>query len=510
MRRALLFLLIFFSISFVAASQTEIHTAIEIEVLSDGTYDTFMTYSFDFDYWGTKGWSFTLGSDLENLHFSDDSGDIRIKSSEVEDAWTRHTVDFNYKGGGGFKNVYINTSGNSLNDVNGLLKTFSFLAGSFEQSSADETLQLTLKLPENYLFLSTAELSNNDLLDNREFALNYSLVPSFYDFLLIEKEDLVNFEEKTIDNKKILIEKDERLLGIIDKVFESKDLIVDYPLGKRDLIVFSVVDNASVLSNTVDVWALCYPNNYILLDRSLVDFGSEEEMISVLLHELTHYAESYHSDYFLFPGWLTESIAVYTEIKYIERNFPEFGGHIPTNLDFYNRKPTEELLMRWYDSEDFISAEYNYTFNGAELYSLFGFPANNLVLNKGEAALLELLRDSRSNIQKLNWPYISEAGLESVIFDSYSDIFGVQRGNVKEEFLFPNRILLDFSEDEFLDSMEERTIGVLSAEKLVEFNNYGTSPLEDSESYILWIIGGIIILMIIAGTILIKVMKRGN
>jgi len=245
-------------------------------------------------------------------------------------------------------------------------------------------------------------------------------------------------------------------------------LISNWP-DREDRIIISIA-KLEKLTN-----GFYTPDNFISVDSGLMKDGSKEEITSLLLHELTHYAEGYSSGGNRYALWLSEGIAAYSEIEYIERKFPDFGGSIPTSIEgVYNKLPTKEEIIEFYLEGEEIYELDNYEKGRYVLYPIYGFVINNYIKSMSKEkfvlAIDEIKKDSLKKLE-LKGFVLDEDGNEIAL--KYLTEEGGKIGERK--LFFPNEELFNQSQDRFFREMSPLIREEIPSEKIIEYQKVNKS-----------------------------------
>jgi hypothetical protein len=488
--------------------RTMVNTTINITINEDLTYDVAFDHKIHTLFWNWLGWSWRMSDDLKRVTIEDEIGDIPIKNADKNESYNIYYFNTNYKAfQDKYRSLIIRSRRNEMTKLDDKMYLLAFETDNFKSSFCDNPTIINIKLPSSLKFM-TANRYNKDIVAMRGNEISFYLLnpePSL-NFLFIKTDSIKNFKEINADNKTFLVEDNERLLKGVFDALENRDLILDYPAGKKDLIVIGSSNISSLYNKTVDIWGMALTNNLILIDDSLLKTGSDEEVTSVLIHELTHYSENSYFGWFLYPEWLTEGAAVYSEIKYIKKKFPDFGGSIPTNLDFYQRMPIQKNIEKWYTKDkDFFITNINETYMADELYSLYGFPLNYYSETYGEDTLKESLKEIRDKkiVEERRIAYIDYGYFENLTVKYFMK--NSNQENNRENFFFPKKQLFLSDQAKFFEEMKPFIAQPISAEKLGEL--LGTQDKSGEEKSIFGVIILIISIVAVATIAVVLIVK---
>ncbi len=476
-------------------TKTSFDTSIELNVLNEENFQVGITTLMDTSFWSPEDWTIILGNNLKNVKVSNEKGNINIKETKEEGDWISYIFNAGFTSSSGFKPIYINSTG-TLKKINDNLYLLYLPVGTYWSESADENIKINIKVPSSLEFLTAEGYNKKDFVSNgASITLNYKNKDS-YNILFMKKEASNQFTSIQDDNKEYFVENNEKLIKGVNELIINKDLVTDYPYGKKDFIVISISNTSSLDKNNIDVWGLCYQNNLILADNSLIRDGSKEELTSVLIHEFTHYSKNSYFSKFIYPNWLTEGLAVYSEIKYIAKTFPDFGGNIPSNLNLYSRQPDLQTLNLWYEKDkDFFTEDYLETFTNQELYPLYGFPINYYAKTYGENNLKSVLASIKQKKQneENKFGYLKDSQLRDIVLNAFSTF---SNNLSRTGLFFPSKNVWNSDKNQFEKEMNSFIVQSISAEDMVKVNKYQTNQ-KSSFPRIYWILGLILLLIII-------------
>ncbi|HLC53584.1 MAG TPA: hypothetical protein VJK03_03490 [Candidatus Nanoarchaeia archaeon] len=451
-------------------AKESLNDTIVIKINQDYTFDVNITRTFNVNsVYGYMNWTEYFG-ELNEVLISDEKGPVKINYVIDRNGHKAYSYDLNYQYMQGNHKVFIYSKENKMQKVNEDLWLITLPIESFGMNLIDDNKKLIVHDTGSELtFFSIGDVQPDfEIYQKREF--NYK---NFYGDLYILMVDLDFFDKYVLiqdGKKKFYLQNDSRILEQFNDVLYRQNPIFLYNKWNEGVGIISLGDANNLKNNTFDVWGLAYRNGLIVIDNELAGKSSDAELKSILIHELAHLSKFFVYPSTQYPEWLEEGIAVYSEVNYIDREFPNFGGHIPSSLALYNQKPEKELLEKWYTKgKSFSASDLNITFSPGELYSLYGFVINYYSKKYSEEKLRENLDKFYSGESSIieQEGYISEEKINTLVVNSF--------GLSIDEISFPEKALLESNRQDFYEKMDNFTSKRVSAEKLNEFNKWDNS-----------------------------------
>jgi len=415
----------------------------------------FIKRAINTDYWSNENWTLTLGRELTKPVIYD-TKPIKIKEEKESDNSISYVFDSHYAESSGEQPLYANSTGNLIEKINEYLEQINLPIGIFRSNQSNESVVITIHVPESLVFLSSLEEDKTDFKPEDKLKFLYYNPRGYFSFIFLKKEHEDKFIELEKDNKVFFIQNESLLVSSVKEALRNEDVIFNYPAEKKDFITIGLGNTTRLNRENVDAAGLYLPNDVILIDKSFYEkffneslWSTNESLVTVLIHELTHYSSYYEYTTKVYPKWLEEGLAVYSEIKYAEKNIPEALKNSPAYASLHSTKPSIELLERWYENNESFE-EVSYEFSGPELYSIYGFIVNYYANAYGETNLkfaLNYLRDKEANENREE----EAENLESLAEFSLS-LFSGNNVN-KEELFFPKKELFLQNRTMFIEEM---------------------------------------------------------
>jgi len=448
---------------------TTIETTVDVEIKEDLSFDLMITRNIDTNSWSNMDWEMNLGSELKNVKISDEKGDINLKKTENVVGYKIYTFDTHYTAAEGMQPIYVSSLDNNLIRINNDIYQLKIPMGVFKSEISDENVEIIITLPSSLSFLSS---TGYDKKDGMKFSYNNPYSIFLFSFIK-EKDSYIEIKD---DNK--IFFADKRVEANLREALRNKNLILNYPSGKNDFIVVGVSNTPDLDKKNVDVWGLYSADNLILIDDSLLNKDSND-VVSILLHELTHYANYFTFNKPTYPTWLEEGLGVYTEIKYD-------GG---------SRKPKIDVLEKWYGLGSSFSTV---SLSKEELFPLYGFPVNYYSSVYGENILKSALNEigNKKKAKEDFYGTVSDRELEIITSETLAAFAGVD----ESELFFPKKDI--FLEDSGrFENVMKAFIADSSVEVVLIENNLekDDAPSKDDSSFGT----GTIIMMAVAGLAII-------
>ena len=390
-----LFLTAIYSIN---AYETITNTTMNITIRDSLKYDLYVTRNVDTGIWDNRDTSATLGDSLNYVEISDESGEITIKSKAQNNNQTMYIFDTSYATKQGIKPIYIQSTNNDLIKINDYILELRLPMGVLKSETSSEEINVMLSIPDKLSFL-TAKKYNK--LNTNRLSMKYKDPNSLFLFTFLKSGSEDKFTEIKKEGKIFYVENNEKLVAAVNDMLANTKLIAGYPEREIDFIVVTIADLSSINTEDSDPWARFSADNMIIVSPDLIAKGTHEEIVSILLHELTHYSNYLAYNQQILPGWLEEGIAVSTEVKYRE-TFEDSGGKIPASIGLYDSKPTMSSIRKWYRIyKDFESMGETNLLSNEEKYALYGFVINYYEKSYGISAIASAIKDmsNRKNIK---------------------------------------------------------------------------------------------------------------
>lgn len=380
-----LFLIILYS---AFAYETITKTTMNITIRDSLKYDLDVVREIDTGIWDNRDTSVTLGDSLKYIVISDEEGEITIKSKAQKENQTMYIFDTSYATKQGIKPIYIKSSNNDLVKINDYILELSLPMGIMKSETSSEEINVVMAIPDKLSFLTAKKY---DKISSSGLKMSYKDPNSLFLFTFLKSGSEDKFTEIKKDGKIFYVENNEKLIAAVNDALLNTNLIAGYPEREVDFIIVTIADISG--SGDSDPWARFSADNMIMISPDLIAKGSHEEIVSILLHELTHYADYLAYNQQIFPSWLEEGLAVSTEVRYRE-TFEDSGGKIPVSIGLYDSKPTMSSIRKWYRiNKDFESMGETSLLSNEEKYALYGFVMNYYEKAYGINVLASAIKD---------------------------------------------------------------------------------------------------------------------
>jgi hypothetical protein len=417
-----------------------------------------------------SNWTFAISEAHKNVVFFDNQGELPIYEIKNENG-----LDF-YKVGVRFglpnieKGINISSRNSDLFLVSENLSQLSIDTLSIQRRGAiNENFKVKITYPASLQLLGENMWAFDANNSNSTYTATYLNPQGFLHFTFINK-GTEKFVEKEIDNKTFYIQNDEALLEAFDEALIYKNLIWNYPIDKKDKIFITFSNLTRLDPNLLGFYTT---DNLITInkDRAL----KKDEIVTVLLHELTHY-----SDYSLYENnnfWqgLDEGFAVYTELKYLDEKYKDYNGYIPNSSWLFPRKPSREDLELWYTNANqevpysLIAFMNNVNWTIINSYPLAGFIINYYRMNEGDETFkrgiergIKLRQIAERDFSGVNYASIQALYLRGLI--EVSDLKN------REELLFPQLQLYREDKEKYFELMRPLISDIPNTEAIEIYN----------------------------------------
>jgi hypothetical protein len=456
--------LILLLIGFIQLSSalTNFYDDIVITVHDDLTYDISLSEKFDCRHWSKKNYAMTLDANLTNPVFSDLEGEIKVNKLEnITNETIKYRFDTNYDSCYMYLPVFMNSTNNKMYEFNDYISSVNFYKNIRYTRESDEYLNITLVLPDSLTFLSAIDYEENKINHDKIIHLNYKNPLNDFIFVFIKTKSLDKFVEIKDADYLYLVENNPKLVDSFNKIIKEKDLILNYPKGDEDLIIISEAE----ITEGFDAIGAYFLSDLILVDKNLTKYDLNEFVQMVLLHELTHHASHKYFD-FNPATWFDEGISVYSEIRYLDKHYPNFTAYYTPSTELYFRKPEYKTLVKWYYVQKGLDDDYEINFSGSERYSIYGFLINNYAKKYGQDKLEE-------SIEKLNQEFSERMRhrfyhIDAGILIRASFIEVSEDDYPVDEFFFPERELFLNDRGKFIEKMRDLMTPEISPEETEE------------------------------------------
>ncbi len=431
---AILFFFVLLPIDSLQASDHILDTDLLVEIYDDNTLD--LTYTINFDTFDLSEHerTYSLSSSYEDVTLSSDGEEIPVIEFDEEGGQIEYSYDRRHSGS---KSVTLYAT-NVLDDSQRGVYHFAedFQSGADLLVGVEEHRDVTIVHPESMVFLSAFPYGLETVTKTSGMAeLEYSEV---------DRDFVITFADKSIADEFIRIEEGghvfyvqnhPELVRAVERSLNELDLIEDFPSEGELYILFNKKHDVAAYA----------PNRVIWVNKSTIR-ESADKLVSTMLHEFTHYAEPISTTP---PLWLSEGLAVYTEIKYHDETYfiPDAvwsGGY------WGDSKIELDTLHSWYEQDDYVDFDSPYFSDMDEEYEYYGFVINYFAKTYGEEELYSALDEyERREYLSLNDSRF-EYDPNAIAEDIFVEIVGS-----KDEFYFPERALFESDRAQFDEDLED-------------------------------------------------------
>lgn len=442
-----------------------------VVIHKDLTYDISFTFDFSSAYFfDEKNWSFDFDKNLENVIIYDDAGLLDIHQTREETMWKTYFFDARYGSKGLPKRIYVNATG-KLVVPNDKIARLTYGTYTFEGGKIfDYLVNMTVRYPSSLSFISADVHSkiNSSAEDTKGIVSRNYLNPGAYRALAFFQNDARNdFVEMSEGTQTFLVQNESVLLSAFSQTLPHIALIKNYPLSQNDTLTIVRTPTQGIEyqpDNATSYDGSYVTDNMILLSDQLT---GEQEISSVLLHELTHYAQFSSPSQKIYGSleWLKEGEAVYTEIMYEAQRSSSLSDS--ANLQMYQRKIDPVVLEHWYQTgKEFSNSSESDGFSAGELYSIYGFVINHYVTTFGAEAFYTALQKTTDQLDAKQRDYNEFASVtkaETLLLKNLAEASG--KPLQREDIFFPERGFFLSNKEQFDAVMEPFVAEPLSGEK---------------------------------------------
>ena len=358
-------ILVILSVPSCLAAKSEVRTNVTINVYADMTYDFHMSKDFGELRFGTQNWTWYFMNEQKNVQIYDSYGNAIIKSAEKKgEDLTFYNFDLNHIGPISGP-IYVNSSGELKNSS---YLHLGFSIDTYNTNTTYDNVILQATFPDSLTLLTQCDFNISKFCAYAKNAtLSFTNPSGNIYFSFFNSKDFSQIEDS---NKIYFVENNDTLNESVTTGLEHKDLIFNFPKEKEDAILVTF-GNASEIAKE-EVGGVYVPNeNAIVIEKE------QSDTEDAFLHELTHYSNYAGSQEHIFPDWLEEGSARYTEVKFFDLNNPNSN---------YLKPSLQNLEQDWYNLSD---ANYLSYLNDVKSYkyAIGGFIVNHYAKTYGEGAL---------------------------------------------------------------------------------------------------------------------------
>jgi len=461
--RTIFFFFIFLmilSFNFCKAEKSLFLTEVQLDVHEDSTFDIFIIHQMDFDVWSTENVNIGVGKEMQNVIISDDLGTIIPKNVTEYENSIGYKFDTHYSGSPGYKKIYVNSKGNSLEKLNDYMSKLNLIWGISAGESSNEDITFIVNFPKSMSAVDFTGGETNSTEKNSSIKVSYHNPGGNFDFIFLSEDEPGRFVQISDESKTFFVENKSILVEGFKDILKNRDCILNYPLYEKDTLIILLGNTSEFTENASGF----YSGELIMVDKEQYPlkngeiYLSKEKIAGILIHELTHYSNAFNYVGNRQLKWVDEGSAVYSNINYLDRIFDVNNLSDYRQFNLYQIKPKPLVLKYWYNFHtDFIKANYSYNISGSDLYSIYGFVINHYAQTYGEEALISFFNDLKTKSNSLKGTEdFSEEKLNEAVINSL--IFYSKHNISKDDIFFPDTALFINNYSRFEEKMAPFTM----------------------------------------------------